>query len=91
MAANLLTDRKCKGAKPGATIHYKSDGAGLRLQVRPHGARYWQFRYTLDGRESTYQIGSYPDFTLEEARTEAGKARNRRIQFRITGLAPAGT
>lgn len=83
MAANLLTDRACKAAKPKASkaaqskagIHYLSDGAGLRLQVRPEGAKYWQFRYTLDGRESTYQIGSYPDVTLDEARTEAAKAR----------------
>jgi integrase len=80
MAEKLLKDSQCKVAKPKAGIYYKSDGAGLRLQVRPKGvksesAKYWQFRYTLDGRESTYQIGSYPDVSLEEARDEAAKAR----------------
>jgi integrase len=75
MAEKLLTDRTCKAARPKAGIYYKSDGAGLRLQVRPDGARYWQVRYTLDKRESTFQIGSYPDVPLDEARTEAAKAR----------------
>src|SRR6476659_5962256 len=75
MAEKLLTDRTCKSARPKAAIYYKSDGAGLRLQVRPDGARYWQVRYTLDKRESTFQIGSYPDVPLDEARTEAAKAR----------------
>src|SRR5262245_54639618 len=75
MAEKLLTDRSCKAAKPKPSIYYKSAGAGLPLQVRPGGARYWQLRYTLDNRESTFQIGSYPAFSLEEAREAAGKAR----------------
>lgn len=87
MAERLLSDRACKAAKPKARIYYLNDGAGLRLQVRPRtprcpdGARYWQFRYTLAGEESTYQIGSYPDVPLEEAREEAAKAR------KLVGLA----
>jgi integrase len=75
MAERLLSDRTCKAARPRAGIYYKSDGAGLRLQVRPDGARYWQLRYTMAGKESTYQIGSYPAKSLEEARDEAAKAR----------------
>jgi integrase len=32
-------------------------------------------RYTLGGRESTYQIGVYPEVKAEEARQKAGEAR----------------
>jgi integrase len=79
MAEKLLTDRKCKAAQPRAdrpTI--LSDGNGLRLFVAAKergGAKYWQLRYTRDGSESTYQIGTYPDTTLEEAREKATEAR----------------
>jgi len=72
----LLSDRKCATAKSKATICYLNDGGGLRLQVRPNGARYWMLRYTLGGRESTFQIGAYPDVKVEEARKKAKGARS---------------
>jgi len=75
MAERLLADRTCKSSKPKARIYYLADGNGLRLQVRPNGAKYWMLRYTLGGRESTYQIGAYPHTTLDEARDAAAKAR----------------
>ena len=75
MAERILSDKSCKAAKPRKTIHYLNDGAGLRLQVRPNGTKYWMLRYHLAGRESTFQLGKYPDLTLEQARKDAAAAR----------------
>jgi integrase len=80
MGEKLLTDRTCKAAKQKPAIYYKSDGAGLRLQVRPDGARYWMLRYNLAGsdgkvKESTAGLGAYPEISLEEARSKAAAAR----------------
>lgn len=75
MAEKLLSDRSCQSAKPKDRIYYKSDGGGLRLQVRPDGSRYWMLRYTWGGKESTHGLGSYPDVPLEEARRKASDAR----------------
>ena len=72
MAERLLSDKACKAARGKSVL---SDGSGLRLQVKADGAKYWQFRFTLAGKESTFQIGSYPAFSLEQARGEAAKAR----------------
>ena len=75
MAERKLSDRACKTAKPRKAIFYLNDGAGLRLQLRPTGAKYWMLRYHLAGRESTFQLGKYPDVSLEQARKDAGVAR----------------
>lgn len=75
MAERLLTDRKCRAARPRQKPYYLSDGAGLRLQVRPDGRKYWLLRYRLGGKESTHSLGAYPDVGLEEARRKAQEAR----------------
>lgn len=75
MAKALLSDLKCKRAKADKTVRYLNDGEGLRLQVRPDGARYWMLRYHFDGKESTHGLGAYPDVGLAEARAKAEVAR----------------
>jgi integrase len=75
MAEKLLTDRQCKAAKASESVYYKSDGKGLRLQVRPDGAKYWMLRYLISGKESTAGLGRYPSIGLEEARQKATEAR----------------
>jgi integrase len=85
MAERLLSDRACKTAKARKAIYYLNDGAGLRLQVRPNGALYWMLRYHLAGRESTYQLGKYPDLTLDQARKDARTAR----EMVTNGLSPS--
>jgi len=74
VAEKLLTDTKCK-AKPRNKLYYQNDGAGLRLQIRPDGAKYWMLRYTLGGVDSTAGLGRYPEVSLEEARKKALAAR----------------
>src|SRR5437868_7834881 len=51
------------------------DGKGLYLQVTPTGVRSWLLRYERGGRERAMGLGPVDDFTLEEARERARKAR----------------
>jgi integrase len=80
MADNLLTDRKCKAAKPRATPYPLNDGKGLRLVVHPNGSKYWVLRYVRlkpDGTtgETTTGLGTYPDVSIGAARNKADEAR----------------
>src|SRR3954452_2884617 len=51
------------------------DGSGLYLQVTPTGARSWLLRYEFGGRERAMGLGPVDDFTLDEARERARRAR----------------
>lgn len=51
------------------------DGDGLRLIVRPSGAKSWELRYQLNGRRRDMGLGSYPEIGLKEARQKALDAR----------------
>ncbi len=51
------------------------DGRGLYLQVTPAGVRSWLLRYERGGRERAMGLGPVDDFSLEEARERARKAR----------------
>lgn len=74
-AEKLLSEAKCKAAKPATKIYYLNDGAGLRLRVRPDGSRTWLLRFFIDGKEGTHGIGPYPQVTLQIARAKAEHAR----------------
>src|SRR3974390_2370979 len=61
-----------------------ADGQGLYLQVAPTGGRFWLLRYERADhrpgrkgkrRERWMGLGSANDFTLDEARERARKAR----------------
>lgn len=71
----MLTDAKIKKAKPEAKLYRLADGMGLYLVVKPSGKKVWQYRFKLDGKQSTFSIGDYPDVSLLEARIEHDKAR----------------
>jgi len=75
MAEKLLTDRQCKTAKPKHKVRYLNDGAGLRLLIKPDGAKSWVLRYWIGGKENAMGLGAYPGTTLEEARNKARDAR----------------
>lgn len=61
---------------PRATV--LPDGGGLRLIVSANGLKHWQFRFTIAGKESTLQLGAYPDISLAEAREKAAEYRRRK-------------
>ena len=43
-AEKLLSEAACKSAKATSTIYYLSDGAGLRMRIRPDASRTWIYR-----------------------------------------------
>ena len=51
--AKPLSAMKVRTAKPGRY----GDGSGLYLLVRPNDARFWLFRYTVDGRMREMGLG----------------------------------
>ena len=67
----LTTRQVAKLTEPGRY----GDGGGLYLQVTPTGARSWLLRYERGGRERALGLGPVNDFTLDEARERARKAR----------------
>ena len=70
-----LTDTKVKAAKAREKPYKLTDGGGMYLLVKPNGSKYWQYRYRLNKKQGTYQIGSYPDISLKKARDEHQLAR----------------
>ena len=71
----LLTEAKCKAAKPKAKIYYLNDGGGLRLRIRPNGSRHWIYRYRIDKKEKSTSLGAYPQTSLQTARAKVVEAR----------------
>lgn len=65
-----------RNAKPKASAYKLTDGHGMHLHVSPSGKKSWRYRYRIDGKESTYTLGEYPDKTLEKAREARVEARN---------------
>lgn len=75
MAQKILSEIACKNAKPKTKVYYLNDGAGLRLRVRPDGSRTWIFRYSLHGQDMSHGLGSYPQISLQTARSMAFQAK----------------
>ena len=71
----LLTDSKIKAIKAESKNKTYPDGSGLRLLVHVNGSKYWQFRYTFEGLQKLFSIGTYPEFSLLEAREKAFELR----------------
>lgn len=74
-AEKLLTEASCKAAKPKQTIYYLNDGGGLRLRIKSNGSRSWIYRFRLDGKENTSSLGTYPQVSLQIARTKLAEAK----------------
>lgn len=74
MASKPLTQGQVKAAKPEGKPYKLSDAHRLYLLVTTAGGRYWKWNFRLDGRDSTYTIGSFPEVGL-------AKARERRIEL----------
>jgi hypothetical protein len=57
----MLTDAKCRTAKPQAKPYKLAYGAGMFLEVKPNGAKAWRYRFKLgDGetaKEGMFAIG----------------------------------
>ena len=67
----MLTDTKCRTAKPKDKPYKLSDDKGLYLEVKPNGVRAWRYRFELGGKESVFAIGEYVSAPSTETPEEA--------------------
>lgn len=70
-----LTDIQIRQAKASDKPRKLSDERGLFIEIRPTGAKYWRYRYKIEGKENVFALGEYPEMGLAEARSERDKAR----------------
>ena len=69
---NKLSALQVKKAKPDPNKMYKlSDGGNLYLRIDQSGSKYWIFNYTRPflGKRNDLSLGTYPEVSLEDART----------------------
>ena len=70
-----LTDTAIRNAKPGDKVQKLYDESGLFLLLNPNGAKWWRFKYRLEGKEKLLSFGTYPEVSLKEAREKREQAR----------------
>ena len=75
MAKELLTDTTFRNAKPEDKDKRLNDGGGLYMLIKPNGAKWWRFDYTVKGKRKTLSVGVYPATGLADARRKAQEAR----------------
>ena len=76
----MLTDTRCRNAKPKEKPFKLTDGKGLHLEVKPSGVKSWRYRFELfreGGRkESVFAIGNYAQAPAGETEEETKARRN---------------
>jgi len=72
----MLTEAEVREIRPVRYARKVTDGRGLYLLVRPTGTRSWQFAYRIAGKYKTLSLGTYPEVTLDWARSRHEFARN---------------
>lgn len=75
MAKELLVDVSIRTAKPDSKDKRLNDGNGLYLLIKPNGAKWWRFDYSIKGKRKTLSLGVYPDTGLKQAREKLGSAK----------------
>ena len=68
----MLTQSKVDKLQPKSKRYIVKDTGGLSVCVQPSGARSFQFRYRIQGRQKTLTFGDIP---LKDARAKAQAAR----------------
>lgn len=71
----MLTDTKCRAAKPREKAFKMADGGGLFLFVTPSGSKSWRLAYRFLGKQKLLVIGQYPVVSLAEARLAREEAK----------------
>lgn len=77
MAERLTEIRARKELAPsrGQTLLWDTDVKGFALRVTPGGAKSFLLDYRADGRQRRITIGSFPDWSVQAARTAAKKLK----------------
>ena len=70
-----LTPSAIADLRPVRYARKVSDGGGLYVLVTPKGTRCWRFAYRMAGKQKTLALGTYPDVSLEKARSRHAFAR----------------
>lgn len=73
----MLSDAKCRNAKPTDKQQKLSDGGGLYLLVLPSGGRSWRLAYRFDGKQKALMLGQYPAVSLADARDAREEAKRK--------------
>ena len=70
----MLTEKRIRDAKPGATpiILWDSRIRGLGVKVQPGGTKAYVISYRVGGQKRMANIGRYSEISLREARERAG-------------------
>ncbi len=75
-----LNDATIRTLKPAAKSFRKSDGRGLYIEVYPHGAKLWRFKYRFLNKEKRVALGAYPEVSLAQARKKRDTFREQLAQ-----------
>ena len=75
MAKELLLDIIVRNAKPDDKDKRLNDGGGLYVLIKPNGAKWWRFDYSIESKRKTLSLGVYPVTGLADARRKVDEAR----------------
>jgi hypothetical protein len=70
-----ISATELQALKPKKKPYKVSIGKGAYLLVTSAGKKYWRLKYRLDGRESTYSLGVFPNVSLDAAKASRESAR----------------
>lgn len=70
-----LPEEQISAAKVKEKAYRLFDGGGLSLLVTPTGGKLWRFKYRFNHTEKKLSLGSYPETSLEDARSNRDAAR----------------
>ena len=73
-----LNDTQVKAIKPKDKSYKLTDGQGLYIFVSTTGIKSWRIDYShpITKKRLTYTIGTYPEFSLKQARDERQKVKD---------------
>jgi hypothetical protein len=72
----MLTEAEVQAIKPLRYPRKIFDGGGLYLLVTPKRGRCWRYSYRFEKKYKKLALGTYPEVTLEGARSRHEFARN---------------
>lgn len=70
----MLTDTRCRTAKPQEKPYKLADSKGLHLYVTPSGYKSWRWKYRFAKKEKLLTIGPYPEISAAKAREKRDEA-----------------
>jgi len=73
----MLNATKIKRLKPKEKLYRVNDADGLYLEITPTGSKLWRVRYKKpDGKSTMQSLGSYPDVSIDDARTKRDELKS---------------